>query len=288
MKTNIFFTPVLILVIIGCLVLPCAAGTISIEKGWNFISIPVTNSDPGSFISQIAQNVDTGSHSIFKYNSVTAQWIIVNLNTPLSPQDGFWVYSTEKKEISVPGDNSIQYPYSTQLNKGWNAIGFAGSQYPASQAFSSLSNNWLHAFTWDGANQRYEPTIFNGDQSSNTPIIPGKGYWIYMSDPAVFYFPQSIPTTTLVTIVPTTVPTSIPGTSPFPFPLPIVTQPTIPITTIPTLIQHPPETFVPPTPTPSPTMFPLPTVTTFRPPTSTPISTPVPGPISTPPQHSFP
>lgn len=254
MKTSVTFTLCLTLVILVSMIFPCNAVPITIEKGWNFISIPVTHSEQGSFIFNIAMNVDTSSHSIFKYNSATGQWMVVSLNTPLSPQDGFWIYSTEKKEFSIPGDNALQYPYSTQLQTGWNAIGFAGSPYPANQAFSSLSNNWLYAFSWNGVNQKYETTIFNGDQSSNTPIIPGKGYWIYMTGPALFYFPQSIPTTTITTTIPTTIPTSIPGTAPFPT-----------------------VTIVFPTPTPTPTPWPHQTVT-FSPPTTKPTPTPLPFP----------
>ena len=94
--------------------------------------------------------------------------------------------------IPVYGDNS-ETTSPKQLYPGWNAIGFAGSEMPASEAFSSLGDKWLIVLGYNSGLQQYERTIFNSDPTKNSSIEPGKGYWIYLGEAGEYNLPLLTP-----------------------------------------------------------------------------------------------
>ena len=115
-----------------------------ILQGWNFVSVPVLNpvyKYPGYQFYSVFSGVDTGGHSSWRYNAGTGVWDKMFPNTAISPLDGIWVFSNNSTTIPVPGDNTVT-PAPKAIYRGWNAVGFAGAETPAGDAFSSLSGTW--------------------------------------------------------------------------------------------------------------------------------------------------
>lgn len=201
------------LVVASVLVLPCAADTsISLKPGWNFISIPLTHTNYQYPIDSLFYSVDTGGHSLWRYNAATQDWDSLNRMSPLNPQDGIWIYSVNPVSIPVVGDNS-QNPSPKSLFTGWNMIGFAGPQAPVDQAFSTFSDSWIMYMGWNALSQQYDMTVFNDEISKNSQVIPGKGYWIYLNGPAGYSLPPPGPTPVPTQIVITSVEVSGTGSN---------------------------------------------------------------------------
>ena len=193
------------LVVASILVLPCAADTsISLKAGWNFISIPLSHTNYQYPVDSLFFSVDTGGHSMWRYNAATQNWDSLNRMSSLSPQAGIWIYSVNPMDIPVVGDNS-QIPTSKPLFSGWNMIGFAGPPAPVVQGFSTFSDKWIMYMGWNASSQQYDMTVFNDEISKNSPLTPGKGYWVYLNGPADYSLPPPgptpVPTPTVITSV---------------------------------------------------------------------------------------
>jgi hypothetical protein len=161
-----------------------SGSSISLEKGWNFVSVPLLHPQPPYPDIQyytLFMEIENAGHSSWRYNGDNQNWEKLYLNSTLSPLEGIWIYAEMAKTIQVPGNNS-QAPGPKQLYKGWNSIGYAGQVKTASNALTSLSGNWIMLLGYNSSSQQYDPAIFPEDQSENTPLSPGKGYWIYMDD----------------------------------------------------------------------------------------------------------
>jgi hypothetical protein len=237
-----------------CFIFNCAADSdIVLSGGWNFVSIPLMHpltQYPDNQNYSLFSNIDTEGHSIWRYSALTEHWDKIYPDSAISSSDGIWIFSHNSTSVQVQGDNS-EATLPKQLYSGWNAVGFAGSELPADQAFSSLGDNWRIIINYNAALQQYNGTIFNSDPSNKSLIESGKGYWIFMSGPAEYMpppvtEPTKIPTTVPLTTVPTTTttPTTVPTTS-----VPTTEQTTLPPTTVPltTIPTTDPTTTVPTT-----------------------------------------
>jgi hypothetical protein len=162
--------------------------TISLKPGWNFISTPKALA-PGSDTASIFSGIDTDGHSILQYDSTQKNWITMNTFTLVKPLDGIWIYSKTKAKVTLGLDpNPVQTPPTKNLAVGWNAIGFSSLE-PAEvrSTLVSVRPKWLVAIGYDAATQRYETSMINGEgagkHNENQEMIPGKGYWLGMSEP---------------------------------------------------------------------------------------------------------
>jgi hypothetical protein len=251
----------LLMILALCLVIvPCASdANIELNKGWNFVAVPLLNPDyhyPGYQVYSVFSNVDTAGHSLWRYNAATISWDKLYPDSTISPLDGIWIYSNNSMSVTVQGDNSVA-PAPKQLYPGWNAIGFAGVETTAGQAFYSLRGTWQIAMSYSGLFQQYNPTIFDSEPTRNILTEPGSGYWIYLNSPGLYYLaPTTQPVITpVLTILPTTVPTSSPTSTSFP-----TTGPTTGPTAMPS-----PTTVLTTVPTTGPTITPSPTPTGHQP-----------------------
>ncbi len=164
---------------------PEAEYSISLDPGWNFVSVPRTLEN-GNNTALIFRSVSTEGHSIWLYDASGRRWTAMTSSTKVKPLDGIWIYSAS--EVQVPlsfSQNPIQTPPTKLLYQGWNAIGFT-DVIPASARATLLSvkNDWTHLMGYDSEIQQYEASIINGEsgpRSDAKEMIPFRGYWLYMT-----------------------------------------------------------------------------------------------------------
>jgi hypothetical protein len=159
---------------------------LSLQPGWNFISVPKKLASGYSTAEQVFANVDTGGHSIFLYHASNG-WVPMEADTEVSPLDGIWIYSTTAVELHPAFDtNPRQVPPTKQLEASWNAIGFSDfTAASANSALTSVEAQWAVLLGFDAATQTYEVSIINnapaGDPHSEVrEMFCWKGYWLYL------------------------------------------------------------------------------------------------------------
>jgi len=160
--------------------------TLTLQPGWNFISMPKKLAGDNCTASEVFAGVETGAHSIFHYTS--SGWEAMSDNTTVSPLEGIWIYSTGTKDLRPLFDpNPRQVPPAKQLSAGWNAIGFSDfTPASANSALTSVESKWATLIGYDSENQTYESSIINNDTTSGPHDESGlmylwKGYWLYMT-----------------------------------------------------------------------------------------------------------
>lgn len=180
---------IVVILVLGCLIAPCLAdSSIALYKGWNFVSVPVLNplyQYPDYQFYSLFSPVDTAGHSSWRYNAATGYWDKMNPDSSVSPLDGIWIFSNGTVTIPVRGDNSIS-PAPKPIYPGWNAIGFAGVETPAGEAFNSLSGTWQILMGYSGQFQQFQRTIFDSEPTRIIPAEPGQGYWVYANGPGQY------------------------------------------------------------------------------------------------------
>lgn len=161
--------------------------TLTLQPGWNFISVPKKLTGDNCTASAVFAGVETDGHSIFQYTS--GGWSAMGANTTVSPLAGIWIYSTTTRELRPMFDpDPLQVPPTKQLAAGWNAIGFSDfTEAPANSALTSVESKWATLIGYDSGNQTYESSIINNDTDGASShyegkeMYPWKGYWLYMT-----------------------------------------------------------------------------------------------------------
>jgi hypothetical protein len=162
---------------------------VTLEKGWNFISVPDRLVDGQDTAGSVFRDVATDGRLTFIYDAYTARWQILPGESKIEPYRGIWIYSANSTLVHFPlQDNKNKNPIS--LYQGWNAIGCPETTpIPARNAFSSIVNNWSMAIGYDAKQQQYENVLIRGGSGSHSdenPLLPGKGYWVYITNPCPF------------------------------------------------------------------------------------------------------
>ncbi|MCK9307848.1 MAG: PKD domain-containing protein, partial [Methanoculleus sp.] len=158
--------------------------TIVLQPGWNFVSTPKRLA-AGADTYAIFNGVDTASHTILLYDGLDYDWEMMGPTDTFQPLDAVWIYANGTYEIPLAfASGSPDLPPTKDLGKGWNAIGFSGTE-PQSAATSllSLSNHWATLIGYDAVDQRYEAGIIRTSESEARRMQPTQGYWIYMTQP---------------------------------------------------------------------------------------------------------
>jgi len=156
---------------------------VSLNPGWNFISVPKTLADGQNSAKTLFEHVEVGGHSIFVYNPGSKTWNTVNAATLIKPLDAVWIYSTKKDAVYLYfAEDALQIPPTRKLVKGWNTFGVTSlNTVPAQNALLSVKDQWIYVIGFDSSTQRYQGTIMNVPGSYANVLYPGYGYWMYMS-----------------------------------------------------------------------------------------------------------
>jgi hypothetical protein len=160
---------------------------LTLEAGWNFISMPRRLASGSSTAQQVFGSVNTAGHSIFAYDG-TSGWSTMSSDDVVSPLEGIWIYSTAEVELQPAFDtNPRQVPPTKQLSAGWNAIGFTDfTAASADSALTSVEASWTVLIGFDADSQTYEVSIINnaptGDaHDEEREMNCWKGYWLHVT-----------------------------------------------------------------------------------------------------------
>lgn len=155
---------------------------LQLVPGWNFIGIPMVMQS-GSDTANVFRDVPSAGHSIFSYDPQKG-WQTVGQTETLSAMNAYWIYTERTLTIPLKVQGSASTPKS--LNAGWSIIGIPGmTQTPAADVLAGLSE-WTYVIGFDPSLQQYKQPIIRGGTGQNsdkTPLVPGAGYWIYLSSP---------------------------------------------------------------------------------------------------------
>jgi len=156
---------------------------ITLNPGWNFISVPKMLVDGQNTAKSLFGQIDVGGHSIFTYNPRTKNWNTISATTIINPLDAVWIYSTKTDAVYLYfASDALQIPPTRMLIKGWNTFGVTSlNTVPANNALLSVKDKWVYVIGFDSKTQRYQGTIMNVPESSTASLYPGYGYWIYMT-----------------------------------------------------------------------------------------------------------
>ncbi|OPY44033.1 MAG: hypothetical protein A4E42_01109 [Methanoregulaceae archaeon PtaU1.Bin222] len=154
-----------------------------IHPGWNFISFPEKIADGHRTAGEVFSGVDTGGHAIYWYDASYQTWNQVNPLDSLDPFKGYWIYSVSSAQIPLTFYVNPPMEQTVVLQPGWNAIGFA-FEYSAREGLYSVKDAWTQLIGYNSESQMYETSIVNGGSGAHSdiyPVIPGKGYWVFMN-----------------------------------------------------------------------------------------------------------
>ncbi len=160
---------------------------LTLEAGWNFVSVPKRLASGYSMAQQVFGSVDTDGHSIFIYDG-TDGWTAMSSDNVVSPLEGIWIYSASEVELHPAFDtNPRQVPPTKQLAAGWNAIGFSDfTAASADSALTSVEASWTVLIGFDADGQAYDDSIINDAPDDDAhdedrEMNCWKGYWLHVT-----------------------------------------------------------------------------------------------------------
>lgn len=161
--------------------------TINLHPGWNFISTPKTLKEGHRTAREVFNNVNTGGHSTFVYNTPNQAWNQLNSQDEVEPLQGIWIYSTTSQQVTFVFDNDTATLWTRSLSPGWNTIGFTQiNPVSAKDALHPVQYFWSQLIGFNAESQYYDNSIINGGSGTHSDtnlVYPGKGYWIFMNNP---------------------------------------------------------------------------------------------------------
>ncbi|MDO5845093.1 MAG: hypothetical protein Q4Q53_08120, partial [Methanocorpusculum sp.] len=161
-----------------------ATGKISLQSGWNFISIPKTLASSNNTAEKLFGKINTDEKAVLSYNAETQKWEQLQKDTYIAPLTGYWIYSKNPAEINLYYTTNPSAPAVKTVYKGWNAVGLsAEEQTSAKSALARIK--WGTAIEWNLPSGKYSTAIVNGGSSTNSPerlLTPGNGIWLYAEE----------------------------------------------------------------------------------------------------------
>ncbi|PWR70533.1 hypothetical protein DK846_14155 [Methanospirillum lacunae] len=166
--------------------IPSSYQTITLSKGWNLISTPVTL-EPGQDTISLFSGVDTASHSLYSWDSTTGQWKRLTKDSDLDPLTAVWIYVAKPVDISLQvATSGPEGNLTRSLSAGWNLISFPGANATApEEVFDDLQ--WSYILGFNAQSQQYYPPIQKGN--GEQLLDPKQGYWLYMEKPGTLVVP---------------------------------------------------------------------------------------------------
>ncbi len=195
----------------GTLTVNPASATITLQSGWNLISLPLspaTALTSKTFVAGVLAQTG-GAHAIVEAYSPgpPASWLVTNDSSgkisPTSfnivPRQGYFLYSDLAGTITVSGTPVPAGALS--LTTSWNLVGFPDAPTGGSQVDSWTFLNDLigesggtyaavEEFTVTATGTSWLPAIYSGSKAKGNHfwIQPGQGYFVYTDKPVSWHF----------------------------------------------------------------------------------------------------
>ena len=157
---------------------------IFLNNGWNTISSFFLPETPNMFdiFAEISSNIRIVKNDVGEL--FVPEWGINTIGN-WNPSKGYLVYTINQSLLTIEGLPINPSDYPINLNAGWQLVSYLrNSPMSAPTALSSIVNSLIFAKNNGGF-------IYHPIYGINTlgDFIPGQGYWLYMSAPAVLIYP---------------------------------------------------------------------------------------------------
>lgn len=156
--------------------------SLSLQNGWNFISIPKTLATGTASATTLFAEVDTADNAILGYNASAQGWEQITASEIIKPLVGYWVYSNGTVDVPLSYVTDPTVPAVKQLYTGWNAVGVSAHEaVTADTVFSGT--NWRVALPWNLSEGLWGRAVVNGGGASNSAeqyMTLGNGIWLYV------------------------------------------------------------------------------------------------------------
>jgi len=169
------------------------AVTVELDRGYNFISLPVTNNSFSA--STLLEHIGHSARSIFMWDDTAQEFVsydvdlakfnVSQLDFPIRPDVGYIVYSSEKVSFDVEGTYATQR--TIRVKEGYNLVGWTSPlRLKATTAFIDPSDNAVESvFGFDVERQEYvsydKGLAEFGVPQPNFDILEGKAYFLFAS-----------------------------------------------------------------------------------------------------------
>ncbi len=149
---------------------------LTLEAGWNLISVPLTIGE--NTVDEVFAAVDYGAIYLWAPDSTPGTYSALEGTDTIEPDCAYWLsLETDPTEpVVLQGAPVEAADWSADLSAGWNMV---GTPYSAGTfAFNRLNDGGSSAlqddaiYWWDTGNKRYEL------MESGYEFVPGAGYWM--------------------------------------------------------------------------------------------------------------
>jgi hypothetical protein len=161
---------------------------ISLYAGWNLISSPLELKE--KIIERAFSSIAGKYRAIYEYDvakSAYKRYVSGQNNdfTTIEVGHGYWIYMNTDATLNLIGSISSK---NIELKQGWNMVGYNSlSSRSVAEATSSINGKYSALYAFDtkaNAYVNYTP----GNQSKPVTMDPGTGFWILVTQPAVWSF----------------------------------------------------------------------------------------------------
>jgi hypothetical protein len=185
-------------VISAPIVMAVSPWKLHLVAGWNLISLPFVNH---SYTAQ-TMGLMTGD-VVIGWNSASRSYdrtCIVGISPPstdfpIEDSTGYWIHTSMTRDITIIGSlppATMTRSVTVPAGGGWVLMGFAGlsTQRHASNVPAWYSGGSVSVVV------RYVPgiiyqTYIPGLPFSDFTLVPGEGYWVYVTASGTFTYPTS-------------------------------------------------------------------------------------------------
>jgi hypothetical protein len=161
---------------------------LNLVTGWDLVSFPVSGS--GLMESNLLGNSSLNILMMAVFNNSTQSYSTytgspLDVNEPLSPDTGFFVYCSRPSLVYLTG--SAPSAHDINIVDGWNMIGWSGaSTVDASDIMSDLSPHALMVAMYNPSAQGFV-TYTGSPLDVDFSIAPGTGFFVYSDSSTKLY-----------------------------------------------------------------------------------------------------
>lgn len=157
-----------------------------LPAGWNMISSYVYPAHP--FLTEMLAGIEEHL-TLLKDGKGRIYWPAYGINKIIfwEKEKGYQIYVTAPVTLLFDGEELVPEEVPISLLSGWNLISYVRtSPLAPAVALSSISSSLV--IVKDGKGRIYWPA-YNID--SIIEMKPGEGYYLYLTQPALFYYPSN-------------------------------------------------------------------------------------------------
>jgi len=170
--------------------------TTTLHAGWNLITMPALPNDisADNFANHLLVPTDTlvtiqsfecgsANPALSYYPGLGSQ----NTLKKMLARRGYWVKVLADTTLDITGPVLTNGPIA--LCQGWNLIAYTGSATtPLAQALSGIAGKYTAVLGFDQGAQSWYAQL-PASMNTLTDLVPGHGYWLYMTEDAVLQYP---------------------------------------------------------------------------------------------------